>query len=226
MSENFRPAEGAPPAPAAPIPGVEGLAPRPPMAGPGGFAPRPMGAAPGPAAGPRPGGRPRGKYAPRRKVCQFCVDKVTHIDYKDLMRLRRFLSDRAKIEPRRKTGTCAKHQRRLAMALKRARHIALLPYTAEHLRQMGGVTQPIPGQPLPPERPWPPRDSFGPQGSTPGGSRQPAEPRPEAPPAEAQVDEPAAAMPPADPIPSGAPEAVATTASADAEQQAAGPDER
>src|SRR5688572_28560622 len=96
-----------------------------------------------------PGGRqmrPKGKYAPRRKVCAFCVDKVTHIDYKDLMRLRRFLSDRAKIEPARKTGTCAKHQRRLATALKRARHLALLPYTGEHIRLMGGVIAPVPGQ--------------------------------------------------------------------------------
>lgn len=81
--------------------------------------------------------RPKGKYAPRRKVCQFCVDKIAYIDYKDLMRLRRFLSERAKIEPARKTGTCAKHQRALATALKRARHVALLPYTAEHIRQSG-----------------------------------------------------------------------------------------
>ena len=78
--------------------------------------------------------RPKGKYAPRRKVCQFCVDKVTYIDYKDLMRLRRFLSERAKIEPRRKTGTCARHQRMLTTALKRARHVALLPDAPQHLR--------------------------------------------------------------------------------------------
>ena len=70
----------------------------------------------------------KGKYAPRRKVCQFCVEKLSHIDYKDLMRLRRFLSDRAKIEPRRKTGTCAKHQRSLTTAIKRSRHVALLPF--------------------------------------------------------------------------------------------------
>lgn len=78
--------------------------------------------------------RPRREYRPRRKVCQFCVDHVRDIDYKDAQRLRRYLSDRAKIEPRRKTGTCAKHQRRLAIALKRARHMALLPFTAEHVR--------------------------------------------------------------------------------------------
>lgn len=74
----------------------------------------------------------RGKYAPRRKVCNFCVDKVDDIDYKDAGRLRRYLSERAKIEPRRKTGTCARHQRRLTLAIKRARHLALLPYTADH----------------------------------------------------------------------------------------------
>jgi small subunit ribosomal protein S18 len=85
------------------------------------------------ASAPSP--RPRREYRPRRKVCQFCVDHVREIDYKDAQRLRgRFLSDRGKIEPRRKTGTCAKHQRLLAVALKRARHMALLPFTAEHVR--------------------------------------------------------------------------------------------
>ena len=57
--------------------------------------------------------RPRGRK-PRRKVCQFCVEKVQHIDYKDVMRLRRFTSERGKILPRRMTGTCAKHQRQLS----------------------------------------------------------------------------------------------------------------
>ena len=79
------------------------------------------------------------KYPPRRKVCTFCVDKVSYIDYKDIARLRRYLSERGKIEPRRKTGTCARHQRALAVALKRARHVALLPYTAEHIRMSGMV---------------------------------------------------------------------------------------
>lgn len=74
--------------------------------------------------------RPRGRK-PRRKVCQFCVEKVQHIDYKDVLRLRRFTSERGKILPRRMTGTCAKHQRQLTEAIKRARHVALLPYTAE-----------------------------------------------------------------------------------------------
>jgi small subunit ribosomal protein S18 len=101
---------------------------------------RPMG-----GGGPRPGGggrpRGRGRYVPRRKVCQFCVDKVDQIDYKEPARLRRFVSDRGKIEPRRKTGTCARHQRRLSTALKRARHLALLPFTASHIRDTG-VFQP------------------------------------------------------------------------------------
>ena len=67
----------------------------------------------------------------RRKVCSFCVDKVTQIDYKDTAKLRRFLPERGKILPRRTTGTCAAHQRQLTTAIKRARHIALLPYVAE-----------------------------------------------------------------------------------------------
>lgn len=67
----------------------------------------------------------------RRKVCAFCTDKIYNIDYKDVPRLRRFLSERAKILPRRMTGTCAKHQRQLTVAIKRARHIALLPYISD-----------------------------------------------------------------------------------------------
>ena len=74
--------------------------------------------------------RPRVRK-PRRKVCQFCVEKVQHIDYKDVMRLRRFTSERGKILPRRMTGTCAKHQRQLSTAIKRARTIALMPYVSE-----------------------------------------------------------------------------------------------
>jgi small subunit ribosomal protein S18 len=68
---------------------------------------------------------------PKRKVCAFCVDKITHIDYKDYNRLRNFVSDRGKILKRRQTGTCARHQRALSGAIKRARHIALLPFVAE-----------------------------------------------------------------------------------------------
>lgn len=67
----------------------------------------------------------------KKKVCQFCVDKVDYIDYKDVAKLRRFVSERAKILPRRITGTCAKHQRQLTTAIKRARHIALIPYSAD-----------------------------------------------------------------------------------------------
>ncbi len=67
----------------------------------------------------------------RRKVCAFCVEKIEKIDYKDTARLRKFTSDRAKILPRRATGTCAYHQRELTTAIKRARHVALLPYTAD-----------------------------------------------------------------------------------------------
>ena len=67
----------------------------------------------------------------KKKVCQFCVDKVADIDYKDITKLRRYVSERAKILPRRVTGTCAKHQRQLTIAIKRARHIALLPFSAE-----------------------------------------------------------------------------------------------
>lgn len=74
-------------------------------------------------------GRPNKKG--RKKVCAFCVEKVDTIDYKDAAKLRRFTSDRAKILPRRVTGTCAYHQRELTTAIKRARHIALLPYTAD-----------------------------------------------------------------------------------------------
>ena len=85
------------------------------------------------SGGPRFGGRGR-DFRSRRKVCAFCVDHVREIDYKDVSRLRRYLSDRGKIEPRRKTGTCAKHQRRLSVALKNARHMALMPYTAAHIR--------------------------------------------------------------------------------------------
>lgn len=92
----------------------------------------------GPPQEERRGGRGgRGRWVQRRKVCAFCVDKIAYIDYKDPGRLRRYVSDRGKIEPRRKTGTCAKHQRGLATAIKRARHIALLPFTPDHIRKTG-----------------------------------------------------------------------------------------
>ena len=73
----------------------------------------------------------RGGRKGRKKVCGFCVDKVESIDYKDVARLRRYISERAKILPRRVTGTCARHQRELTVAIKRARQIALLPFVTE-----------------------------------------------------------------------------------------------
>ena len=71
--------------------------------------------------------RDRGNRRPRRKVCSFCVDKVQEIDYKDAAKLRKFITERGKILPRRISGTCAKHQRQLTIAIKRARNVALLP---------------------------------------------------------------------------------------------------
>jgi small subunit ribosomal protein S18 len=75
------------------------------------------------------GARPNRKS--RKKVCAFCVDKVEEIDYKDVQKLRKFTSERAKILPRRVTGTCARHQRELTTAIKRARQVALMAYTAD-----------------------------------------------------------------------------------------------
>jgi small subunit ribosomal protein S18 len=85
----------------------------------------------------RPRRRGGGGRFGRRRVCSFCVDKVDSVDYKEPAKLRRYVSDRGKIEPRRKTGTCAKHQRMLTLALKRARHVALLPFTAQHIQLTG-----------------------------------------------------------------------------------------
>ncbi|MEW9121397.1 MAG: 30S ribosomal protein S18 [Thermotaleaceae bacterium] len=67
----------------------------------------------------------------KKRVCSFCADKATHIDYKDIRKLGKYVTDRGKILPRRISGTCATHQRALTIAIKRARIIALLPYTAE-----------------------------------------------------------------------------------------------
>lgn len=75
--------------------------------------------------------RDRNKSRKRKKVCQFCVDKCQHIDYKDTAKLKRFMSERSKILPRRTTGTCAHHQRQLTEAIKRARQVALLPYVTD-----------------------------------------------------------------------------------------------
>ena len=86
---------------------------------------------------PRGGSGRWGKYAPRRRYCSFCANKTGNIDYKEVSLLSGYISDRGKIEPRRRTGTCARHQRALAMAIKRARHIALLPFAPEHIYKMG-----------------------------------------------------------------------------------------
>lgn len=82
--------------------------------------------------------RPRRRGRPgRRKVCPFCAEQIKVVDYKDVNFLRRFISDRGRIESRRKIGSCAKHQRALARAIKRARYLALLPYTPDHIRISG-----------------------------------------------------------------------------------------
>ena len=78
----------------------------------------------------KPAGGPM-KNRKRRKVCQFCVEKATYIDYKDTVKLHKFLSERSKILPRRTTGTCAYHQRLITEAVKRARQVALLPYVTD-----------------------------------------------------------------------------------------------
>ena len=100
----------------------------------------------GPRSGPGgdrggPGGERGGnrRFAPmQRRVCIYCKDKTKVIDYKHGDQLRRYLTDRGKIRPRRKIGTCARHQRELALAIKRARHLALLPLSPEHVRGMNG----------------------------------------------------------------------------------------
>jgi small subunit ribosomal protein S18 len=92
------------------------------------------GPGPGPR-GPRPGGRPGGgpreggrKYFRRKKVCKFCVEKIDSINYKDVRLLGQFVAESGKIVPRRLTGVCTPHQRRLSTAIKQARNIALLPF--------------------------------------------------------------------------------------------------
>lgn len=78
--------------------------------------------------------RQRRRYYSRPRVCQFCTDPSTKIDYKQAETMHRFITEEGKIRPRRQTGTCAKHQRQLAKAIKRARHVALLPFAGEVLR--------------------------------------------------------------------------------------------
>jgi small subunit ribosomal protein S18 len=135
---NDTPASEAPPSQAAPQAPAEDRAPS--YSGGGDRAPYSGGGGGGDSRPERPrrrsGGGGGGRFG-RRRVCSFCVDKIDSIDYKEPSKLRRYVSDRAKIEPRRKTGTCAKHQRMLTLALKRARHVALLPFTAQHIQLTG-----------------------------------------------------------------------------------------
>ena len=139
------PAGGAPAPGQSPTPTPTGTAP--PTGAPGGVpgrrpftpgGPRPggPGGRPPGRGGPRGGGRGGRRYGPRRRVCNFTVEKVTP-DYKDVDRLRRYISEQGKIEPTRKTGTSAKNQRLLAQAIKRARYLALLPYAPEHSINLG-----------------------------------------------------------------------------------------
>lgn len=91
----------------------------------------------GPGAGPRSGGRPggpggRGKFFRRKKVCKFCTEKIDAIPYRDVRLLQGFVAERGKIVPRRLTGVCTTHQRRLTRAIKQARNIALLPFATRH----------------------------------------------------------------------------------------------
>jgi small subunit ribosomal protein S18 len=115
-------APAVPSTPAAPL--APGAAHSGPPAGPGG--PRPQGARPG-----GPAKRGKRSFVRKKKVCRFCVDKVDYIDYKKSDVLASFIQERGKILPRRMTGTCARHQRWLTVAIKRAQNIALLPFAAE-----------------------------------------------------------------------------------------------
>jgi small subunit ribosomal protein S18 len=116
---------GAPAAQSGPGPG-----------GPGGGSGGPGGGSGGP--GGRPGGRPgggpggRGKFFRRKKVCKFCTEKIDAIPYRDVRLLQGFVAERGKIVPRRLTGVCTTHQRRLTRAIKQARNIALLPFATRH----------------------------------------------------------------------------------------------
>ncbi len=183
-------------------------------------------------AGPPRGGPRRGRprYYARRKVCGFCVNHVTYIDYKDTATLKRYLSDQFKIESRRKTGTCSKHQRGLAGAVKRARHLAMLPYSRTH-RLPGGdrfeqsSRRPPPPPPPPPAAPAPDETAAdsAPSAEAPDAKAAPAEAQAaEAPPTEASAPE----TPPAEATSAEAPsdEALAPEAdSAEASEAEAAP---
>src|SRR5438477_10486370 len=148
----------------------------------------------GPSSGGGSGGRyggPPGLRRPRRKVCTFCVDKVQKIEYKDVGRIRRYISDRGKNDPRRKRGTLAKPHRMLTTALKRARLMAMLPYTADHVRGlMSPQARAMAGGPPPPkpERPpfrsarqFPPAGAPFPRPDAPPPAQAPAPPPPPVP---------------------------------------------
>ncbi len=160
----------------------------------------PSGTRPSGPARRRPGefGGAGRKFTPRRKVCQFCVDKIKDVDYKDLSRLRRFLSERGKIEPRRKTGTCAAHQRSLNVALKRARQLALLPFTAEHIRVTGVLVREPGTPPFRGARPRPAEIEGAPEAAAAEAVAAEAATAPaEAAPADGEAPAPAAAAAPA-----------------------------
>jgi small subunit ribosomal protein S18 len=99
----------------------------------------------------RPGG---GRYMRKKRPCPFCVEKGKVISYRDVAGLRRFMSEQGKIEPRRRTSACARHQRAIAAAIKKGRSLALLPYTGTHLRVFGTAEfAPAPERPAPPALP-------------------------------------------------------------------------
>ncbi|MBR6331561.1 MAG: 30S ribosomal protein S18 [Dehalococcoidales bacterium] len=130
------------------------------------------------------GGRWNGKFAAKRKFCAFCANKVEYIDYKDIAMLTRYISDRGKIEPRRRTGTCNRHQHALALAIKQARHIALLPFVPEHIHKQGMV---------PPLTTGAPKAEKAPAEAAPAAEAPAVEAAAEAPVAEAPAAEEAAA---------------------------------
>jgi len=105
-----------------------------PSSGPGSGPSSGGGSGPGPRQGGRPGGGPggRGKFFRRKKVCKFCTEKIDAIAYRDVRLLQQFVAERGKIVPRRLTGVCTTHQRRLTRAIKQARNIALLPFATHH----------------------------------------------------------------------------------------------
>src|ERR1700685_4438005 len=112
-------------------PAARPYTPRPAYAGPGG--PRPPRPAGGPGGPGGPGGGPGGrKFFRRKKVCKFCTEKIDAISYRDVRLLQGFVAERGKIVPRRLTGVCTTHQRRLTRAIKQARNIALLPFATRH----------------------------------------------------------------------------------------------